>query len=411
MNPVLESARAATQAAGTAAKNADVKAKAAETAAQGADTAAAGANQAAAEASKQSSAAGEAANGANHASGLANAAANGAEQAAKRADTAAQGAGQATQEATTAAASATKAAGEASASAKTANDAAAAIPGKIAGKLDKPAAQPTAGQILKVQKINPDGTFVVCWADDGGGTVQDVQINGATIVQDGVANIPIASRSYHGVIRPWRNISLSGSYPGSIYIPEATKQNMTEREYYAVVQTHQWDEMLKYAMCDGKGPAWTAVEQAAARDRMGVKGYQLFADVVVDEAVSSVSFTLPEESTSAMYIIEVPSEVAHTSTTSQTMYLQSTARGSNNAYVYLGPIVHDERSVVCAKIEKIDDELWVLNYSGVYSGPESTTQFNNRTGRVPPFVVKNRIVKVHTTDKIPKGVLIKIYVR
>ena len=48
-----------------------------------------------------------------------------------------------------------------------ANDAAAAIPGQIAGKLDKPAVQPAVGQILKVQKVNPDGTFVVGWADDG----------------------------------------------------------------------------------------------------------------------------------------------------------------------------------------------------------------------------------------------------
>lgn len=253
MNPVLESAGAATQAAGTAAKNADVKAKAAETAAQGADTAAAGANQAAAEASKQSSAAGEAANGANHASGLANAAANGAEQAAKRADTAAQGAGQATQEATTAAASATKAAGEASASAKTANDAAAAIPGQIAGKLDKPAAQPAVGQILKVEKINPDGTFVVGWADDGGGTVQDVQINGATILRDGVANVQLSSGLTH-------NAALGIATP--------TTEQISGRNPAVAITGAMLDSGVKSAMCDGKGPAWTAEEQAAARDRM-----------------------------------------------------------------------------------------------------------------------------------------------
>lgn len=263
MNPVLESARAATQAAGTAAKNADVKAKEAETAAQGAATAAAGANQAAAEASKQSSAAGEAANGANHASGLANAAANGAEQAAKRADTAAQGAGQATQEATTAAASATKAAGEASASAKTANDAAAAIPGKIAGKLDKPAAQPAAGQILKVQKINPDGTFVVGWADDGGGTVQDVQINGATIVQDGVANVQLSNGLTHGT---------------ALGIAAPTQEQIAGRNPAVAITGATLDSGVKVAMCDGKGPAWTAQEQAAARDRMGLSGVNLVID-------------------------------------------------------------------------------------------------------------------------------------
>lgn len=267
IDPVLESAGAATQAAGTAAKNADVKAKAAETAAQGADTAAAGANQAAAEASKQSSVAGEAANGANHAAGLANAAAEGAKQAAQRADTAAQSAGQAAQEATSAAVAAGTAASDANTAAQAvsgaaekaetaanaANDAAAAIPEKIAGKLDKPAAHPVVGQILKVQKINPDGTFAVAWADDGGGTVSDVQIDGKTIVQDGVANVQLSNGLTH-------NTALGIATP--------TQEQISGRNPAMAITGATLDSGVKAAMCDGKGPAWTAAEQVAARDRM-----------------------------------------------------------------------------------------------------------------------------------------------
>ncbi len=158
--------------------------------------------------------------------------------------------------------------------AKAATDAAAEIPGQIAGKLDKPAAQPAVGQILKVQKINPDGTFVVGWADDGGGTVQDVQINGDTILQDGVANVQLSNGLTHGT---------------ALGIATPTQEQIAGRNPAVAITGATLDSGVKVAMCDGVGPAWTADEQATARDRMGDE-YVLIGEITTEEAVSRVTF-------------------------------------------------------------------------------------------------------------------------
>lgn len=123
----------------------------------------------------------------------------------------------------------------------------------VANKLDKPTTQPVVGQILKVQQINPDGTFVVGWADDGGGTVQDVQIDGKTIVQDGVANVQLSSGLTHN---------------NALGIATPTPEQISGRNPAVAITGAALDSGVKAAMCDGVGPAWTATEQAAARDRM-----------------------------------------------------------------------------------------------------------------------------------------------
>ena len=41
-------------------------------------------------------------------------------------------------------------------------------------------------------------------------------------------------------------------------------------------------------MTDGKGPAWTAAQQTAARERMGIPGdYELIEEITISEAVTS----------------------------------------------------------------------------------------------------------------------------
>ena len=55
-------------------------------------------------------------------------------------------------------------------------------------KIDKPVEAPTVGTILKVKSVNENGTFVCEWGEGGGNL--DVQIDGQSIVKDGVAEIP-----------------------------------------------------------------------------------------------------------------------------------------------------------------------------------------------------------------------------
>lgn len=167
----------------------------------------------------------------------------------------------------------------------------------VANKLDKPATAPAVNQILKVKSVSPDGSFVVEWADDGGGTVSDVQIDGNTIVQDGVAVIPVASNNRLGVVRSGSGILVNDG--GSMYTMPASHgliNARTEEDGFSTTDNNRFiispsrlDYAVKAAMCDGKGSAWTAEEQAAARDRMGDE-YVLIGEITTEEAVSRVTF-------------------------------------------------------------------------------------------------------------------------
>lgn len=63
---------------------------------------------------------------------------------------------------------------------------------EIAAKITAPE-NPEVGKVFKIKSVNDDGTFIGEWADapSGGGAVDDVQINGKSIVgENGVAMIP-----------------------------------------------------------------------------------------------------------------------------------------------------------------------------------------------------------------------------
>ena len=70
----------------------------------------------------------------------------------------------------------------------------------ISGKQDAPSTTGTAGQVLGL-----DSNLAPVWTDKGGGgsggAVDDVQVNGVSVVTDGVANVPIASNSVVGVVK------------------------------------------------------------------------------------------------------------------------------------------------------------------------------------------------------------------
>lgn len=137
-------------------------------------------------------------------------------------------------------------------------------------KINIPLENPKIGKILKVKSINEDGTFVCEWADSASNL--DVRINGESIVQDGVAEIPKADTNTHnlGLIRVNAGKGFAVSADGTLNIIECTDDSLKKR-YARIVSGNVIDYAVKAAMCDGKGVAWTADEQAAARERMGAK--------------------------------------------------------------------------------------------------------------------------------------------
>lgn len=146
---------------------------------------------------------------------------------------------------------------------------------EIATKITAPE-NPEVGKVFKIKSVNDDGTFIGEWADC---TNLDVQIKGKSIVTDGIAEIPIANRdNVFGVVKTvpyefWGTGVGASSNDGQLRLYPASNGNIDARQKINVspISVNNLDYAVKAAMCDGKGAAWTAEEQAAARERMGAE--------------------------------------------------------------------------------------------------------------------------------------------
>lgn len=121
------------------------------------------------------------------------------------------------------------------------------------------------GQLFRVAAVSEDGKYTMEPVD-----MLDVQINGASIVQDRVAILPVASvRNYGGIIRLKYAQGFASDVDGFL---QAYNENsyISNRYTGRPLELGHLDFAVKAAMCDGKGAAWTAEEQAAARERIGI---------------------------------------------------------------------------------------------------------------------------------------------
>lgn len=99
----------------------------------------------------------------------------------------------------------------------------------------------------------------------------DVCINGKSITEDGLADIPMASTTQEGATKYDPYGGLSATKRGWGITPASNTQiNSRNASHFAIVADSHLDYAVKAAMCDGEGAAWTAAEQAAARSRMGI---------------------------------------------------------------------------------------------------------------------------------------------
>ena len=158
---------------------------------------------------------------------------------------------------------------------------------------------PEVGKILKIKSVNEDGTFTCEWADDGSNL--DVRIDGKSIVQDGVAEIPISSHDTLGLV--YTDNSAGGystgltNRQGRLNVNTASIDDVNKRRLRKEIDCSNFDYAVKAAMCDGTGAAWTTDEQKAAKERIGViKRYDvdLFESVILEEEAASIRFNFPE---------------------------------------------------------------------------------------------------------------------
>lgn len=114
--------------------------------------------------------------------------------------------------------------------------------------------------------------------------VTDVQINGTSILDDDVANIPIASQSKLGVVKVGSGIGIVVTQAGEMCLDMATKNQVkagTER-YKALVPNSQ-DSAVFYGLAKASGDttqsasenevgAYTEQAKASIREMLGVAG-------------------------------------------------------------------------------------------------------------------------------------------
>lgn len=143
-------------------------------------------------------------------------------------------------------------------------------------------------QILRVKSKNDDGSVILETVEMSSESVGDVQIDGTSIVENGIAEIPIiAKENTYGLIKLTGLFAGLKCENGFLKLQPAYNNYIDKRlDYGAPITVGNLDYAVKAALCDGKGAAWTAEEQASARERMGT--WITIADITLEEDVSMI---------------------------------------------------------------------------------------------------------------------------
>lgn len=98
------------------------------------------------------------------------------------------------------------------------------------------------------------------------GYIQEVQINGTSIVENGIANIPIANPTTPGVLKVLEN-NTYGVYKNSSGVislaPADTNQILARQAQFAPLTAHRIDTIVKVGVTDNKTPLTEAEQDSA----------------------------------------------------------------------------------------------------------------------------------------------------
>lgn len=164
-------------------------------------------------------------------------------------------------------------------------------------------------------KMTVDNTGVPSFTDTGDATnkftpVKDVQVAGSSVLDGGVANVPIASETNCGVVKvyDWGGTRIDENKRLCVF--QSGNHHIANRVSRTVIVPENLDYAVKAAMCDGKGAAWTEDEQKAARERMGIdKPYELIEEITIaEENVSAIARDVDRLCSAKLVIICPPME-------------------------------------------------------------------------------------------------------
>lgn len=264
-------------------------------------------------------------------------------------------------------------------------------------KITKPAEAPTIGKIIRVKSVNEDGTFVCEWADSA--SELDVRIDGKSIVQDGVAEIPKADTNTHnlGLIRVNAGNGFAVSADGTLNIIECTDDSLKKR-YARIVSGNVIDYAVKAAMCDGKGTAWTADEQTAARERMGAwtGDWQIIMDETLAELTQEVSFEVPDDTKEMICYFK-----SGAAPKADQVYLRTSNNGSSIAESFAsfgGSLSNNTISIGCQKIQFLNSQYGLIEYSYLSHSTPSTADYAQRAGKPSLLRIDSKRFAFHSVD-------------
>lgn len=249
----------------------------------------------------------------------------------------------------------------------------------------------------------------------GGVASLDVQINGESIVQNGVAEIPVANANTHnlGLVRVNGGKGFSADADGTLRVIECTDDSLSKR-YSRIVSGNVIDKVVKAAMCDGKGAAWTAEEQAAARERMGAWSgdWQIIMDETLAEQTQEISFKVPDDTKEMICFFKSGAALANT-----TAYLHTKNIGASSAESFApfgGSLVSNAISIGCQKIQFINSKYGLIEYSYLAHSDQYTTDDIFRRGKISVLRIDNKCFSFHSTEQktgYPAGTRLLVLVR
>lgn len=149
------------------------------------------------------------------------------------------------------------------------------------------------GQLLMYSDATKEHLLATLDLPTGGG-VEDVQINGASVVADGVAKIPLASSSTAGAMKVYNGygavVSSSDQYlKGAVRTVQQFQSNTVGD---LIISKGTLNNVLSTPSIM---PALTDTEKAAARERLGVDGgkWELVAYTKAEEELASCTINVP----------------------------------------------------------------------------------------------------------------------
>lgn len=114
--------------------------------------------------------------------------------------------------------------------------------------------------------------------------ISDILINGTSIVNNGVADIPIASANDLGLIKQGNGLYMAN---GKLCVLVADTNHIDKRSKGPVLKVESLGYAIKSAMCTEIDEAWTSDEKSRARARMGME-WQVLADMTLEEDVATI---------------------------------------------------------------------------------------------------------------------------